>query len=211
MKFLRKGLPEAEWLKCRDWYRGNLHYEDISADKSVLVVVDMQNDIFDLRAHYKISLAQGRFAEASAKRAIKNTRLLQDFFRKQKLPIIIVTLWADRPGPGYKIIEELKPKRGEYVVNKNVSGAFGPKSELLKVLKKLSSRTLFVCGAAFEFCVSSTVRGAGDYGYNVVLVPDACMSNSSGREKAALHLLRNYSLLKTAKQVVADYPWTTYK
>ncbi len=62
---------------------------------------------------------------------------------------------------------------GEKVVNKSYPNSFR-ETELLKILKKTEKDTVVICGAMSHMCVDATTRAAFDYGFNCVVVEDAC-------------------------------------
>jgi nicotinamidase-related amidase len=72
----------------------------------------------------------------------------------------------------FKVLEELKPQRGELVVAKATRSAFSGTS-LDHRMRMCGIETIAVVGAATDVCVSSTARGAWDLGYKVILIDDA--------------------------------------
>lgn len=79
--------------------------------------------------------------------------------------------------PGGEFIEPLVPRKGEFVVSKDVNSAFlGTGLEL--VLRRQGINRLVVAGFFTNFCVETTVRMAGNMGYDTYLVPDACATTN---------------------------------
>ena len=77
-----------------------------------------------------------------------------------------------------KIIEELKPARGDLVVRKTrYSGFTNP--ELGLRLKKMNVKILGFAGVATNVCVESTLRDAYFSEYFPVLFRDACLQLGS--------------------------------
>ena len=76
-------------------------------------------------------------------------------------------------GWDYALVDELKPRRGEYVVAKpRYSGFAGTNLDLH--LRGLGVRTLLICGVATNVCVESTIRDAFFLEYHPIMIADAC-------------------------------------
>jgi nicotinamidase-related amidase len=67
----------------------------------------------------------------------------------------------------------VSPLEGENVVRKNYPNSFR-ETELLELLKDTEKDTVVICGAMSHMCVDATTRAAFDYGFNCVVVEDAC-------------------------------------
>ena len=100
-------------------------------------------------------------------------------WRLNSRPIIHVhhsSLEKDSPlredHPGFEAKECAKPEEGEKVFKKNVNSAFIG-TGLEDYLNKLAFKTLVIVGLTTDHCVSTSVRMAGNLGYNVYLVSDA--------------------------------------
>ncbi len=91
----------------------------------------------------------------------------------------------------HEIIDELKPRPGEIVVNKTSIGAFAS-SGLDSLLRAFGCEQLYCVGVSTNMCVETTAREAADRGYLVTLVEDAC-----GTTHADLHesTMKNFSRL----------------
>jgi len=54
-------------------------------------------------------------------------------------------------------------------------------------------------------CVESTTRSAGDLGYRVLLVGDACAAwTQEGHDHSLKHMHRNFAIVKTTEQVLGE-------
>ena len=74
-------------------------------------------------------------------------------------------------------IEGLKPRAGDIVVVKDVNSGFVGTSLDID-LRRVGIRRLVVAGFFTNFCVETTVRMAGNMGYDVYLVEDACATTN---------------------------------
>lgn len=90
---------------------------------------------------------------------------------------------------GHEIIEELRPAKGELVIDKPGRGAF-THTELDMMLRAKGVRNLVICGVTADACVSSTVREASDRGYDVLVVEDGVESVSEELKKWSLESVR---------------------
>lgn len=98
--------------------------------------------------------------------------------------------------PSSNIIDELKPEDRDFVIQKNTSGTF-MSTRLDSFLKNMDIETVLVSGVVTNFCVESTAREAGDYGFQVVIVEDCCAAWSPEIHQATLKsfgLLRGFIL-----------------
>lgn len=90
---------------------------------------------------------------------------------------------------GHEIIEELKPREGEVVIDKPGRGAF-THTELDASLRARGIANLVVCGVTADACVSSTVREASDRGYDVCVLDDGVESVGEELKRWALEAIK---------------------
>ena len=90
---------------------------------------------------------------------------------------------------GHDIIDELKPKPGEPVVDKPGKGAFYA-TDLNELLKSRNIRQLIVCGVTTEVCVTTTVREANDRGYDCLVLEDCVASYFPEFQDYALRMIK---------------------
>jgi nicotinamidase-related amidase len=100
-------------------------------------------------------------------------------WRRAKWPVIHVQHMSQVPGsplrpelPGNAIKEEVKPNKGEPVFQKTVNSAFIG-TTLEAHLRREGIESLVIVGLTTDHCVSTTVRMAGNLGFDVVVVEDA--------------------------------------
>lgn len=87
--------------------------------------------------------------------------------------------------PATEIIDELKPEDGDWnLANPKVS-AFAS-SDLDERLRAAGIDTLVLFGVATNISVESTGRAAGDLGYRVIVVEDACAAADQATHDATI-------------------------
>ena len=86
--------------------------------------------------------------------------------------------------PGFEFNDYVKPKNNEIVLTKNVNSAFIG-TGLDEILKNLNINTLVIVGMTTNHCISTTVRMAGNLGYETFLISDstACYNTKGLDEK----------------------------
>ena len=136
---------------------------------AALVVVDVQKAIDDPR--------WGRRNNANAERAIA---ALLAAWRAEGLPIVHIRHDLPEPGspyapgsPGHAFKAEARPLDGETIIGKSARSAFVD-TRLEETLDALGATTLVVCGVLTHNSLEATARHAGDLGYRVFVVADAC-------------------------------------
>jgi nicotinamidase-related amidase len=145
---------------------------------TALLLIDVQKGVNDLE-HW--GGPTGRRNNPQAERRIKE---LLEGWRAAQLPVIYTqhdSRQAVSPlklrQPGGAFIDELKPRDDELVIWKDVNSAFvGTRLEL--ELHRRAIRRLLVVGFFTNFCVETTVRMAGNMGFDTYLVPDACSTTN---------------------------------
>ena len=90
---------------------------------------------------------------------------------------------------GHDIIDDLKPRPGEPVVDKPGKGAFYA-TDLDTILRTRDIRQLIVCGVTTEVCVNTTVREANDRGYDCLVLADCVASYFPEFQRVALEMIK---------------------
>jgi nicotinamidase-related amidase len=81
------------------------------------------------------------------------------------------------PGmPGHAFKPDAMPLAGETIVRKDVNSAFIG-TDLEARLRAADITTVVLCGLTTDHCVSTTARMAGNLGFHVFLVGDACATH----------------------------------
>jgi len=136
-----------------------------------LILIDIQNDYFE----------HGTMPLVGAEVASLNAMKILDKFRSEGLPVIFIQHLASSSKAtfflpqtkGAEIHENVKPTAGEKVIIKHYPNSFR-ETELLEYLKSRNISDLVICGMMTHMCVDATVRAAKDFGFNCVVVSDAC-------------------------------------
>lgn len=139
--------------------------------KRAVVVVDLQNDYWPSG---KWPLVGIREAAANAAKVIEKARSDGDTvihvrheFLNPDAPFFV-------PGTeGVKVNPAVQPVEGEPVVVKNHPNSF-QQTELKQMLDEKGIEEVVVVGAMSHMCIAATGRAAADFGYNTVVVHDAC-------------------------------------
>jgi len=171
-------------------------------ERPALLIIDMQNDF----------VLEGKpLRVAGAQAAIPKMQSVLAEFRKRSLPVFHILRVHRADGsdveiirqerfrqqpfavagtPGAAVINELKPRTGEYVVEKIRMSAFIG-TELDLMLRTLGVSTLFVCGIQTPNCIRTTVFDGIAYNYPVVLIDDATAASSEDVHQANVRDMQN--------------------
>jgi len=113
-------------------------------------------------------------------------------------------IFPDKQDPSASIIPSLTPKGNDVIILKTTSGTFSS-TDLDHQLRNLDVSMVIITGVVTNFCVENTARIAGDLGYNVILVDDACAAWSPSLHEAALcNIELMYGSVLTTKEVLKN-------
>ena len=139
-------------------------------DRPALILIDVQKGM-DNHSYYG-----GNRNNPSAE---ENMKKLLKFWRQNNLPVLHIKHNSTNPeSPLYKIkagneIKEIvSPLENEPVIEKTVNSAFIG-TDLRKRLDFEAITHLVIVGLTTDHCISSSVRMAGNFGFNTFLVSDA--------------------------------------
>lgn len=130
------------------------------SDSTALLLIDIQNFYFP----------GGRLPLENPEKASLNARKILDSFRKKGMPVIHI---QHRAKSGAKIHKNVAPIKGEKVIPKNHVSAFKD-TDLLEYLRSHQIKQLVICGMMTHMCVEAAARAAKDYGFDCILIGDAC-------------------------------------
>jgi nicotinamidase-related amidase len=141
--------------------------------KPALLVIDVQNDFFNLNQACSDSL----------KSAIECINAAIDLFRKKNLPIVAVQHKNEEQGlvpgkPGFDVPESVKLEPQDLRIVKTYGNSF-TKTGLAEKLGQLGVDTVIVTGFCAEFCVLSTYRGALDLDFTPIILKGSLASDNS--------------------------------
>lgn len=200
---------------------GNNKQLQIDPNSSVLLVIDMQNDACTDEGVY----ARHGFNVDTYQAIIPRIKKLVEAVRKVGIPVVysvheVRSNHADagkfiarlRPFMvkeglrehtwGARIVDELAPQPGDFVVRKHRHSVFF-ESDFETILRGLDTDTIIVTGTATHMCVEGTVRDATMRDYNVVLVEDCCASRDMELHKAAVRIMSNgFAEMTTLRSLV---------
>ncbi|MDR1832508.1 MAG: cysteine hydrolase [Fusobacteriaceae bacterium] len=143
---------------------------NFSEKKPALILIDVQKAFLD--EDYWGGNRNNKNAEAVCGKLLAK-------WREAGLPVFFVRHASKNPAsplapgnPGFAFNDHVTPREGEPVVTKNVNSAFIG-TDLQSRLDALRIKTLVVAGLITNFCVSTTVRMAGNLGYETYVIEDA--------------------------------------
>jgi len=156
---------------------------------------------------------------------LPNITKLLEFFRKNKLSVIYITIGSELPDYSdilprrrrfimsanntkgnmeHEILDELKPLPNECVVNKLTAGAFNS-SNIDSVLRAKGIKYILYTGVSTNVCVETTARDAADRGYYGIMVEDACGATIETLHNTALmNFRRSFGRVEMTEDVIAE-------
>lgn len=104
--------------------------------------------------------------------------------------------------PATEIVDELKPEADDWISTNPKVSAFAS-SDLDERLRAAGIDTVVIFGVATNISVESTGRAAGDLGYRVIVVSDACSAAAQEVHEATLASFGLLGEVATADEVLA--------
>jgi gluconolactonase len=193
----------------------------LEADRCVLIIQDLQNDVM---------MEGGAFAETGApehakeQNVVENVKALAETCRSKGIPVLYVWYIVEEGAPGLKLnaplfegvkngnalvrgtwgaapAEGLEPKDGDIVVEKMRMNAWEG-TRLESLLKGLGRDTIIVTGAWTNMSVEHTSRTGADKGYYIVVPEDGCSTMNADWHNASInYALQNVSTVTTCGAV----------
>ena len=204
----------------------------LTPQDTALVIVDLQY-ASGSREHGlgRLLAARGRLAEAEYRFArierlvVPNSRRLAEAFRALGAPVIYVTYGAELPDFSdapvhlkewmratnnrlgtreHEIVEAIRPRPGELVLNKTTMGAFAS-TGIEARLRGMGIANIVVTGVSTNNCVGMTAMEACDRQFGVVVVADATGTCSDEMQEATLKTFRRlWGRVLAADEVIAE-------
>jgi len=143
--------------------------------KHALILIDIQ-----------VGFDDPCWGERNNPMAEKRAGALLTHWRQQGAPVVHVRHVSIEPGSplvgaGAEFKPEVAPLASEVIIEKSVNSAFIGTS-LQAHLEAEGVRELTICGLTTPHCVSTTTRMAGNFGFKVNLVEDACAAFTSNAD-----------------------------
>jgi nicotinamidase-related amidase len=183
-----------------DYIQAFMTEREADFSRAALIVVDMQyatghrDGALGRRLAAEGSNVAGYRFDRIETLVVPNMKRLLDRFRNDNGAIVYLTVGANKADCSdapphmiamfkaldnyegsreHEIIDELKPRPGESVINKTTIGAFAS-TGIDHLLRSLGRDQLYMGGVSTNMCVDTTAREAADRGYAVTLIEDAC-------------------------------------
>lgn len=128
--------------------------------RTALLIIDIQNFYFPGGGHELVNADQ---ASLAAKEMLQ-------IFRNRKQLVVHVRHKSEK---GFEIQKNVRPLQDEKVITKEEVNAF-LHTDLLEYLKNHKINRLVIIGMQTQMCVEGAVRAAHDYGFDCIVVKDAC-------------------------------------
>jgi nicotinamidase-related amidase len=140
--------------------------------KAALLVIDIQNDFFNI----------SQVCSDSLKSAIQYVNAAIKLFRKKSLPIVIVQHRNEEDGlvpgkEGFEVPEAINTEPSDIRIIKTYGNSFN-KTGLTEKLRQLGVDTVIITGFCAEQCVLSTYQGAEDLDLKPIILKGAIASTN---------------------------------
>lgn len=177
---------------------------------TALLAIDIQNDYFP----------GGKMELERPLQASHNAASMLAWFREVRMPLFHIQHISERPGatfflPGERGVDihpSMAPREGETVVVKHYPNSFRD-TRLAELLRGLQVKRVVVCGMMTHMCVDATARAAADFGFQVIVLSDACATRALAFDNvnvpadhvhaAFMAALKTYGQVMTAQEAIA--------
>ena len=173
-----------------------------------LLVIDMQNHLVGKDEPILTAIKKERTAMGEiAWKAIKPISSLISTCRRAQIPIIYTKVVPRGRASGeesIQIIDSVKPRKNDLVLDKNFSSAFFG-TDMLAHLKRKNIDTVIIIGNSTSGCVRASAVDARQMGFNV-LIPQECTFDriEASHKIGLLDLWMKYAIVKSTDEV-AEY------
>lgn len=138
----------------------------------------MKNEALLLIDIQDIYFMPGSMLLHQPKEAAKKAAQLLETFRKEGKQVIHVQHNFKTFSGIYRLV---KPLENEKVIHKNHPSSF-LETDLQEYLQQHNIQRLVIAGMMSHMCVDTTVRACQNYGYEVIVIEDACTTKSLKRD-----------------------------
>jgi nicotinamidase-related amidase len=150
----------------------------------------------------------GKLKSERAKDIIPKIRLLLNIAKQRKIPVFYcndehlqldpeLRLWGEhamKGTKGAKVIKELEPSIGDYIIPKRAYGSFDG-TNLDRLLKSTyngkGANTLIITGIHTHICVKHTAYGAFIRGYDTIVAADGVNAFTEKDNREGLEYIHN--------------------
>jgi nicotinamidase-related amidase len=161
--------------------------------KAAVLVIDMINDF-----------VTGVFKNERAEKIVPKIKALLSFSRENDILVVYINdahlpkvdiefqVWPQHAVAGTwgaQVVDELKPEKGDYVLQKRRYSAFQG-TGLDQLLRELKVDTLILTGVVTDICIQHTAADAFFRGYKLVVPNDCVEAVNEQTQKAALDYLK---------------------
>lgn len=194
----------------------------LAAKEAALLVIDTENDMLDEKGAFAV-MKTWKYAEEHD--TVKNIAKAIDLAEKQGIPVIRVLLhfragWPECPDRGMgglckaaksfvegtwgtEITPGLEIKEGQLIVEKTRLNAFY-NTDLETLLRGLGVTTVLISGVSSTGCVGSTIYGAVDRDYNIIMLSDCVAGPPGATEYLLEHIWPSAGKVMTASEAFAS-------
>ena len=192
--------------------------QPIEARRSALIVVDIQNWVFEEQARVANAYFQHRLHNLvlpSLQRLIRAARetgveviytvienLTRDG-RDRSLDYKISGIFVAKGSREANVVDAIAPADDDIVLAKTSSSLFNS-TNCDYLLRNLGIEHLIVAGLLTDQCVDHTIRDAADRGYRAICVSDACATLTAERHESARSLFAGYCRILTTDDVINE-------
>lgn len=206
--------------RAREAYERGAASFDILAERTALLVIDMQDEF--------VRPGWTPYWVPEATRQVPRIKRLITTCRTAGVPVIFTVFSAthrylDRPTTGplmpnrYPDLEsdprwfrdgriwcELEPQPEDVVIHKPSYGAFYD-TPLETILKNLGPDTILICGTLTNYCCGMTARQGYERGFKVVVGSDVCATDDPTMQEPELKVLRKgFARVLSAEEIIAE-------
>lgn len=180
--------------------------------KTAVLVIDMINDF-----------VTGVFKNERAEKIIPNVKRLLNFARENEIPVVYINdahlpnvdvefeVWPQHAVAGTwgaQVVDELKPEKSDFVLQKRRYSAFQGTS-LDQLLRELAVDTVILTGVVTDICIQHTAADAFFRKYRIVVPEDCVEAVNEQTQKAALNYLKRiYGCEITRVDEIAKRKWS---
>src|SRR5690606_32205880 len=137
---------------------------------------------------------------------------IQEVHREKDADFRVRPVHAVKGTWGSEFIDELKPEKGEYIVQKRRHSAFAH-TDLDLYLREENIDTVVVTGCWTNVCVRSSASDALYYAYKVITLADACASKTDEMHENGLKDLSIFTKVMTVDEYIDAWekgidPWS---